>query len=381
MRTVTIILCCLLLTACDKPKKNTHSSRPYQVKTSDFTSDLLFSGEIKPLRLTAVTSPVDATILEKHFRFGQPVATGDVLIKLDSPQLENEFNEALTAYLREKENYETANTKFLGTENLWQAGLVPRNTYITEKSNLSTTHVSMIRARMKLDETIAKIDSDNLHKVKQLDISDIKAVETALNRQYNIISLRAKQSGVLLEPAKTSTDDSKEKSIEIGSEVKQGQVVALIGNLDGISLNISIPEVNLEQVKPGQAVQITGVAFPGEILHGKITSVNSQASSAFGANNGLPTFDAQIQVEQLTEPQKKLIKVGMSATAKISMTRPNVITIPIQAVIDKQGRPFVQLQQGENIKEIPIVTGQASAGDVIVESGLKAGDNIVVTRH
>src|SRR3989344_3806694 len=47
-------------------------------------------------------------------------------------------------------------------------------------------------------------------------------------------------------------------------------------------------EVNINRIKPGARVTVTGIAFPGVTLQGEVSSVASQAQSASeGGSSGL----------------------------------------------------------------------------------------------
>ncbi len=65
----------------------------------------------------------------------------------------------------------------------------------------------------------------------------------------------------------------------VGSTIKSGQVIALIGDLKGISVEIDVPEIDIDKIRPGMQATISGVAFGRHQLKGKLVAVNAQASN------------------------------------------------------------------------------------------------------
>ncbi len=133
------------------------------------------------------------------------------------------------------------------------------------------------------------------------------------------------------QPAKMK---KKIKKLIKGDAIKQGDVLAIIGDIEGISVQIKVNELTINQIKLGQPVKVTGIAFPDYILDGKITRIDKQGEAS---NGGLPTFSAEVVVPHLTEAEKKEIHVGMSAKVEINIEEDKQIMVPITAVKEKNG--------------------------------------------
>lgn len=79
-------------------------------------------------------------------------------------------------------------------------------------------------------------------------------------------NLRAPIAGVVLT-----------KAAEPGEFVRQGQVIATLGNLDQIFLRVYVSESRLGKVKVGQPVKIMVDSFPGETFAGQIVFISQEA--------------------------------------------------------------------------------------------------------
>lgn len=372
---ITGIILTWLLVACgghDKPKASASST--YQVKEQPFHKTLHFTGTVQPLNESTVMSPMEAVVETMHFHYGQRVKKGDVLLTLNSTELQKQYNDTLTDYLKAKDSYTIAKAKFSGTEDLWAAGLLSKNNYLSEKSSLDTARVTLMQATRKLTEMLEKMDENNTQNLSSLSLSDFEKIRKVLTSNHSVIQLKAPSDGIMLYPPKSGED--KTTRISVGSLVKSGQVIALVGNLKGISIEIDVPEIDIDKIRPGMSATISGVAFGKHHLKGILVAVNAQASST--SSGGLPSFTAVVEVASLTTEQQPWIKVGMSAAIELNIDNDNQLIIPIAAIKREKGNSVVNVRiaQGQTQKRI-ITTGPAQADSVVVETGLKEGDVVV----
>lgn len=112
---------CLWQSAKYSRKKKLHT---YVVKPEPVHKTLFFTGTIEPLHESAITTPVEGIIETMHHHYGQFVKKGEVVVTLNSNELQKQYNETLTEYLKSKDNYSIAKAKFVGTQELWDSGLM-----------------------------------------------------------------------------------------------------------------------------------------------------------------------------------------------------------------------------------------------------------------
>jgi HlyD family secretion protein len=361
----------ILISCGSKPKALQHATKTYTILEQPFHKTMHFTGTIKPLKESVLTAPMEAVVESMEVHYGQMVKKGDVVFTLNSTDLQREYNETLTDYLKAKDSYSIAKAKFSGTQELWSSGLIPKNNYLSERSSLDTARVALIQSTRKLTALLDKMEDKTSQDVSSLSLADVAKVRKALSSSHNIIQLKAPYDGVLLYPPKTSQD--KLMRVSVGAAVKSGQVLALVGDLKGVSVEIDVPEIDIDAIQTGMSATITGVAFGGKKLKGTLVAVNAQALSV--SNGGLPSFTALVEVPRLSKAQKPWIKVGMSATIEINAEDSKQLLIPIAAVLREKGNSMVhvQLKDGKSASKI-ITTGPAQAEFVVVASGLKVGD-------
>lgn len=374
MNRIILILLSMLLVACNNHSTN-NKLQTFEVNKVTFHDVLHFSGTVQPLHENTLTSPVDGVLEQMHYQFGSHVKKGDIIFTVNSAALQKQYNDALTEYLKTKDNYSIAKTKFNGTDDLWKAGLVAKNNYLSEKSNLNTIHVSLMQAWHNLSIILEKTGDLSANDLTKLNLAEFSKVQEALGKEHHLIQFRAPINGVVLYPP-LSSGDTKTNHLSTGSTIKIGQALALIGDLSGIRVEIDIPEVDIDKITPGLAAVIRGVAFNQQELQGKLTNITSQASVS--GSGTLPSFQATVEVQSLTQKQQDWIKAGMSATVELSIHRAEQLMIPIAAVHLTHGESMVNIRMPDGkIKEQKVVTGSSKASQVTILEGLKTGDVIV----
>ncbi|WP_133136124.1 efflux RND transporter periplasmic adaptor subunit [Legionella rowbothamii] len=371
---VALILISIALSACGRhEQQKVDQAHRFEVKTQTLHKNLHFTGTIQPLHESTITSPMEAVVDTMNFHYGQMVKEGEVILTLNSTALQKQFNETLTEYLKAKDSYTIAKAKFSGTQDLWDSGLLAKNNYLSEKSNMDTVRVTLMESTRKLTEMLEKVDERNAKKMSTLKLADFDKVRAILAAQHNLIRLKAPSGGVLLYPPKAGED--KTARITVGASVKSGQVIALIGDLTGISIEIEVPEIDISQIHTGMKASISGIAFGKHPLQGELVAVNAQASNT---SNGLPFFTAVVEVKSLTPEQQRWIKVGMSAAIELSVDSGSQLIIPIAAIKREKGQNTVMVQNSSGALEKRIITtGAAQVDTVVVETGLKVGDVVV----
>lgn len=373
IKLIGIVIFCMLC-ACSSDKPAAHKPQSFTLQPQTMETELHFTGTIQPIHENTISTPVEAVVETMYFHYGQPVKKDDVIMVLNSAELQKQYNEVITEYLKAKDGYYLAKAKFSGTQDLWEAGLLPKNNYLHEKSSLDNAHITLLQASRQLVEMGEKMQDNSLKKISSLTLAEFEKISQALEKGHNLIKLRAPTAGILLYPPASS--DDKLKRVVVGSSLKAGQVVALVGDLNGLKVEIEIPEIDIHKIYTGMPAFIQGVAFGGQILQGKIIAINAQASPVHGS--ALPAFNAIIAINNISKEQQRFVKVGMSATIILKMSQPNTLLVPIAALKQLQGKSVVTVRQSDgSLQQREISTGQAKAEDVLVTAGLQAGETIV----
>lgn len=362
-----------LLTACKEKKVHVEKEMSLVVKEEKKAEKLYFSGELKPLKETAISVPSDSKVKKMMFSFGGDVKKGQALIELDSPEQQKEYDEALTSYLKAKDDLDVAVAKFAGTKSLWKEKLVSENMFKSDKSALFTSKISFYQAKSKLLALAKKMQDISTSEMLALSLSDFDRVQEVLNKHKNKIILNSPIDGIALLPPKSEDNHG----LRVGSSIKAAEVITLIGDVSGLSIVIKIPEINIDKITEGMAAEVTGIAFPDIVLNAVVKSINAQANTNAGDAGGLPIFTAKVIVPELKKEQRNILKIGMSASVNVILKEQNRMMVPIKSVHLEGEKAWVsRKKQNGNTEKVFVETGLSTESAVQIVSGLKTGDTI-----
>ncbi|WP_423063360.1 efflux RND transporter periplasmic adaptor subunit [Candidiatus Paracoxiella cheracis] len=384
---VILLSVALIMGGCQDKKKTSKKKKLVTVtavKKSTVTK-LYYKGTLQALKNIPVLSPVDGTVTELHFKYGDVIRDGQRLVIINSSKLASDYRQAVSKYLQAKDSFETTGRSFQGTEALHKAGVISTDEYLSGKSQYETNTLNFYQARFDLEKVLKKAGISS-EQIEKLSITDTKAVAKILQKRFSHIVVTASGSGVALFPTKDESsgdggrDDGKSGGkLALGAEVKEGQLILSIGDLSGFSATLQVSEININKMKEGLKAVITGYAFPGITLHGTVTSVAKQGNPQ-DSGGALSMFNIVVQIPNVTVAQRKVIHVGMTANFEIDIVNPPHILLPINAVLNTEGKSYVTIidpKTGRQ-KEVRVVTGNTTISDVEIIQGVKPGDKIVI---
>lgn len=364
------------LLACSRSYHAPEGMRLMSVEKRPLVSELFFSGLIAPIKSSVVVSPIEGVVEEKYFEYGQFVKKDQALFKIHSSQLEKEYREAMTSYLKTKSQYYINKAKLNDDEALQKEGIISRNDYQNSQNTASDSYVAFLQADQSLKQVLEKTHG-KWEEAQALKLEDREAVTKALLNKVDTLTLSASAEGVALMPDKSAGEEGGASKLLLGSQVKSGQVVAVLGDLSGLSVAVSINQVDVNRVKVGQKAFVSSDGFPGLVLQGEVVEVGAQG---IASSTNVTTFPVKIEVKDLSDKAREKIAVGMTAMVKVVVEQAPAILIPIKAVEMKNGMAFVRKLDSKHKKllSVPVMTGKTTLGEVEVLQGLSQGEMLLV---
>lgn len=130
-----------------------------------------------------------------------------------------------------------------------------------------------------------------------------------------------------------------------------------------------VPESQLHNVEHGESVDIRLASFPDKTFTGRVEAIGDAIDAS--------TRTVKVRVSMKNTAGKLL--PGMFAKVDFTEPQDHVISLPPTAVVTVEGKDFAFVQTAANRFERRIVTVVSSLPEqVIVASGLKQGENVVV---
>ena len=384
--------------------KNDAATKTLTVTPAPVTSSLSMTGTLEPLHIVNITSPFAGKVKEMYIRYGDIVKAGQVLLKMDTSEVEVRYREAKAAYikavehLKEVEHWdksaevaraqrsltktkltlESQKKNFEETERLFKKGIVPANEYEGTKQQYAGQLLDLQSAEEELQAILAR-GNDESRKIARLEMENAQARLKEIEQQLAMSGIAAPVAGVVIMPS----GNNEGKSVKVagkGTPLQQGELLFSIGDLSGLSVRSRADEVDITKIQEGQKVTVTGDAFAGMPLTGKISTISSQASRSGEGGGGMPSFEITVSVDRLNPEQRKKIFVGMSSNLEITIyEKPDALMVPVSAVQTEGSRRFVNKKNGASSQRAEVQTGYTTLDSVEILSGLKSGDEIVLT--
>lgn len=369
-----IIIASITLAAChskEGAKKDSHIITVYPKSNS---THLYYNGAIKPIQEDLIISPAAGVVSKINFHYGDFVKKGDLLLTIHSPEMEKEFRENISNYLRVKQTYLTSKKSMMGTEMLYKEKIISEQEYSNEKGQYQNNFLNYIEASNRIKQFLVFMPSYQ-QKTIDMSVSDMDEVKKFLQEDIQDLTLYAQTSGIILFPEEKSSDGVKE--LHAGSKIKRDDTLLDIGDLSGLSVTTNVSENEINRVKPGAKAVLSFASDLELELQGKIISVAKQAKN--GENVGFSLFPVVIHVPKLDPNKLNKIRVGMNAKVDILIDEPPAIRIPIAAVFQKNDRSFVKIKDPKTgkILDREVNTGTTTQNEVVVLSGLSPGDKVM----
>jgi Cu(I)/Ag(I) efflux system membrane fusion protein len=184
----------------------------------------------------------------------------------------------------------------------------------------------------------------------------------AANATSGTVSILADVSGVVVE-----------KRADLGDYLDRGEVLYEVADLSNLWVQFDLYESDLAAMHIGDTVRYTVRSVPGKIFKGRITFIDPVVDPA--------TRVARARVE-VSDPEG-VLKPGMfaigTAKAKHRHGDADALVVPRTAVLWTGPRSVVYVSVGEGqFRMREVVLGAAMGDDVMIASGLEAGEEIVV---
>ena len=164
------------------------------------------------------------------------------------------------------------------------------------------------------------------------------------------------------------------KIMGVGETVLPTEPVLTILSIDNVKVRVSIPEREIAGITSGTATQISVDALGDETFQG------GRIEKGVSADPLTHTYDIRIRV---ANPGRKLLP-GMVARVHINkeelgMKNGGAITLPVKAVQQSTDKSLFAwtVQQGK-ARRTPVTIGQTVGNRVVIETGLKEGDQVIV---
>ena len=166
-----------------------------------------------------------------------------------------------------------------------------------------------------------------------------------------------------------------EEEIREGSAVRPRQVLMEIPDLEHMQVRTFVHESVLDQVRPGLPATIRIEALPGQTYRATLRSVAVLADQARFATTGAKVYETVVTIDEKVGQ----LKPGMSAVVEIHVARlTGVLSVPVQAIVQRRHETWCYVGASGAVERRAVVLGRTNEKFVEVQSGVVAGESIVL---
>ncbi len=168
------------------------------------------------------------------------------------------------------------------------------------------------------------------------------------------------------------------RQVDVGQYLAAGTDIVSLQQLNPVYVDFNLPQQALPEVAPGQKVEVTLDAYPGQSFAGTVDALDSAVDVA----------SRSIAVRATIDNGKKLLRPGMFAVVNVSTGAPDdYVTLPQTAVTYSSYGDMVYLvTHGKDAKGKPeliaaqvfVTLGPTRGDQVAVLKGVQPGDEVVV---
>jgi RND family efflux transporter MFP subunit len=330
------------------------------------------SGSLVSPDQVRVSSEVDGIVSEVDAELGQEVRAGQILIQLDTRELQLAVERAESA-LRQTEaqlgidsarptvvppeeevaavrtaiaNREDARAKLKQTQELAGKGLAPR-------SDLDTNET-----RLKVAEAAVQSALENVRSLRA-SLQDRRASYELARKKVADASVRAPATGAI-----------SERLVQKGEFIRANTQVATIVQLNPLKLQTAVQEKYANVIRRNLAVQFRVEPFPDDVFEGRVLNISPSI------NQQTRTFPVEILV---ANPSGRL-KPGFFAKGAIFTQKDeNVLAVPLEAVSTLAGVSSVFVIEDGTIRQQNVTLGVQEGSFIEILDGLKGNEMLAAS--
>lgn len=312
-----------------------------EAQKADISAKTVITGKVTPLSEVVIVPKIGGKVAQVPVDVGAQVKKGDLLVKIDTTDLEISLSAAI---------------------NGMQSAKLTHNQAVLNYNNSKSNYERM--KTLYAQGAVSKHDLEQAQLAFNLAADAMNAPAEA-TAQTQIDSIRNQISNATL----TSPVDGEvaTRSIDPGEMASPTQAVMSVVNIDKVYVEGTVAESDIALVKEGQKVSVNVDAAGGK-FDGVVTTLSPVADPQ---TKGYP-----VKVE-IANPGHKL-KPGMFAEIQlVTKEKKDAVVVPKDALVNRDTDKILYVVKDGTVEERKVTTGIESDDNVEITSGLAVGEKFV----
>jgi len=290
----TLAALLLLAAACSGKKDKALPIATQPVQRRDIIIDAQATGVVEPINVVEVKSKASGQIVKMPVETGTLVKPGDLLVQIETRDVQNQYDQAAAALAASRSRLEVADAAKRRADTLFKGRIITAAEHETAQLDYANAQSALVAARTNLD----------------------------LNKQrLEDATVRAPVVGTIID-----------QTVSLGTVITSatgafggGTTLLKMADLGQVRIRALFNETDIGQVRPGQSATVTVDAYPDRHFSGTVEKIEPQAV----VQQNVTMFPVLVTLQNL----EGLLKPGMNGETSVLVDqRSNVLAVPNDAV-------------------------------------------------
>jgi membrane fusion protein (multidrug efflux system) len=286
------------------------------VRSERLSTQLNALGTARANEAVEIAPKISNIVTAIHFRDGERVQIGQVLVELDGAQARADLAEAEAARAESESQVNRS-------KELYATHALSESQFEQLEATLKANTARVASARARLADTVVRAPFSGR------------------------VGLRR---------------------VSVGSLVNSGTTMTTLDDISVIKLDFSVPENFLSSLREGLKVTASAAAFPAREFTGTVASVDSRVDPV----------TRSVTVRAMVPNADGALKPGMFLNVHLARDERDAMMIPEAALVPEQSRQFLYVVEGGRALRREVRIGRREPGKVEVVAGLKPGERIII---
>jgi membrane fusion protein (multidrug efflux system) len=286
-----------------------------KIEPRSFTDRFTALGTARANEAIEVTSRTASVVTRINFKEGQRVPAGQVLVELDTRQ--------------ESANVSLAEAQLQQAQSQYDRSKALAQTMAVSQADLDRLQADLLVARAQLRGAQARLDT--------LIVRAPFAGKVGLRR------------------------------VSLGDLVGPDTVITTLDDTSIMKLEFGVPEAYLADLEVGMTIQAESAVYADRRFTGTVRTIDSRVDAV----------TRSVTVIATVANADGALKPGMFLSTALEQTRTNVLLVPEEALVPREGRQFVFVVEDGQAREREVALGGRAPGYAEVRSGLTAGTLVI----
>ncbi|HTK48178.1 MAG TPA: efflux RND transporter periplasmic adaptor subunit [Gemmatimonadaceae bacterium] len=291
---LSAIAALVLVAACGAKKDTMLSIATQPVERRDIVVDAEATGTVEPINVVEVKSKASGMIVKMPVETGTLVKPGDLLVQIETRDVQNQYDQAAAALAAARSRLEVATAAKRRADELFKSRIITTTEHETAQLDFANAQSALVAARTTLDINKQRLED---------------------------ATVRAPVAGTIIE-----------KDVALGTVITSatgafggGTTLLKMADLGQVRIRALFNETDIGQVNPGQPATVIVDAYPDRRFTGTVEKIEPQAV----VQQNVTMFPVLVTLEN----REGLLKPGMNGETSVLVDqRTNVLAVPNDAV-------------------------------------------------